>query len=130
VNREKYGCVTNENFVTRIKSSRNDTVYEVRYGKFPELDSNGDIKEIWRWNCECPSWTMRRNPCKHLSQAKQEYCGWQENLVYEPPLEMEYLDEKSGEALCPLCDRLAYPLSVLKNKYDHNSSVLGDENAD
>ena len=57
----------------------------------------------------------------NIRQAKKEYCGWREDKVYEPPVELEYLDEESGEAICPLCGDFAYPLSQLRNLHDHES---------
>ena len=65
---------------------------------------------------------------EHIRRNKKVYCGWREDKVYDPPLEVEYIDEESKEALCPLCGKMAYPMSSLKNLHDHESSYVGELN--
>ena len=44
-------------------------------------------------------------------------------------LKLEYLDEESGEALCPLCGDFAYPISQLKNLHDHRIRISHSQRA-
>lgn len=117
--REKYACVTNERFTMEIQSDSDPSViYTVTYGKY---HLRRDDSLVWRWQCECRGYRQHRRSCKHIRAAKKEYCGWREDKVYEPKLEIEYLDEENREAICPLCSKMAYPMSLLKNLHDHES---------
>ena len=117
--REPYGCRSNENFKVKIASDSDESVfYLVEYTRY-HLRRDDSI--VWRWQCECKGYRIHRRICKHIRQAKKDYCGWREDKRYEPKAELEYLDEESGEAICPLCGDFAYPISQLKNLHDHIS---------
>ena len=121
--REKYACVTNERFSMKIESSDGETVYTVSYAKY-HLRRDNSI--VWRWQCECRGYRQHRRSCKHIREAKKHYCGWREDKEYEPPLEIEYLDESNKEAICPRCQKMAYPINQITNLHDHESSYTGD----
>ena len=123
--REKYACVTNERFSMKVESSDGETMYTVSYDRY-HVRRDNSIE--WRWQCECRGFRQHRRSCKHIREAKKVYCGWREDKVYDPPLEVEYIDEESTEALCPLCGKMAYPMSSLKNLHDHESSYVGEPN--
>ena len=121
--REKYACVTNERFSMKIESSDGETIYTVSYAKY-HLRRDNSI--VWRWQCECRGYRQHRRSCKHIREAKKHYCGWREDKEYEPPLEIEYLDELNKEAICPRCQKMAYPIKQITNLHDHESSYTGD----
>jgi hypothetical protein len=123
--RSMYACVTNERFSTKIVGSDGETIYTITYDRY-HVRRNNSIE--WRWQCECRGYRQHRRSCKHIREAKKEFCGWREDKVYDPPLEIDYLDEKTQEALCPLCGKMAYPASSLKNLHDHESSYVGENN--
>ena len=123
--RENYACVTNERFTMKVTGSDGKTVYTVMYARY-HLRRDNSIE--WRWQCECRGYRQHRRSCKHIREAKKHFCGWREDKVYDPPLEVEYLDIKTEEALCPLCGKLAYPASSLKNLHDHASDYIGEIN--
>lgn len=123
--REKYACVTNERFSKQVLGSDGVTIYTVRYDRY-HLRKNNSI--VWRWQCECRGYRQHRRSCKHIREAKKHFCGWREDKVYEPKLELSYLDEESKEAHCPLCGKMAYPASSLKNLHDHESDYVGEIN--
>lgn len=109
----------------KVTGSDGKTVYTVMYARY-HLRRDNSIE--WRWQCECRGYRQHRRSCKHIREAKKHFCGWREDKVYDPPLEVEYLDIKTEEALCPLCGKLAYPASSLKNLHDHASDYIGEIN--
>lgn len=110
-----HGCRTNEYYSNIILSTDGTRRYNVIYGQYHRLRDN---KVIWKWQCECKGYLVHRRTCKHIKEAQKDYCGWQENKNFEPAA---CIDENSGEATCPLCGDLAYPLTELKNLYGDNN---------
>ena len=123
--RENYACVTNERFTMKVTGSDGKTVYTVMYARY-HLRRDNSIE--WRWQCECRGYRQHRRSCKHIREAKKHFCGWREDKVYDAPLEIEYLEIKTEEALCPLCGKMAYPASRHNNIHDHAPDYIGEIN--
>jgi len=68
----------------------------------------------WKFTCECKGFRVHRRRCRHIDEAKKSFCGWRE-LKHEPKM---YYHAESGEAKCPLCNRMAYPVSDLRNMFE------------
>jgi hypothetical protein len=77
-------CSSVEKFVT-IKGSKD---YLVRHG----LSVFGDY--VYDWHCQCESFKYRKK-CKHIEEAKKEYCGWD-----------QFVDGGEPEGgVCPKCSQ-------------------------
>lgn len=77
-----YYCKSVENFVS-IKGSKD---YLVRHG----ISLFGDYQ--YDWHCQCEGF-KHRGRCKHIEEAKKEYCGWD-----------QFVDGgDSVDSCCPKC---------------------------
>ena len=74
-------CPSVENF-TSVKGSKN---YLVRHGASPYG------KHLYEWHCECDGFKYRKK-CRHIEEAKKEYCGWD-----------QFTDGEAAGAQCPRC---------------------------
>jgi hypothetical protein len=85
-----FHCPTVENYSTVVQGSRGKS-YTVRVG----YSQGGATK--FAWSCECPGFKFRHH-CKHIDEAKQNYCGWSE-FVHGG----EVVRDENNVARCPKC---------------------------
>ena len=94
-----------------------DSDESVVYRRVHSLSPRDD-SIVWRWQCGL-RYRIHRRVCKQYAKPRKNTVAG-EDKVYEPTVELEYLDEESGEALCPLW-RFCLPDFTLKNLHDHQS---------
>ena len=91
----QFHCASVEEYSTEVVGSRGKT-YTVRVGY-----AGPRSPTKFAWSCDCPGFKFRKR-CKHIDAAKQNYCGWQENIHGE-----ERVRDEEGIARCPKCNDLA-----------------------
>lgn len=79
-----YYCDSVENFTYKIEGKP----YTVKHGPTAFGSYNYD------WSCDCKSFQYRHR-CKHIEEAKQHFCGWNQFTDGGQP----------RDGLCPKCLR-------------------------
>ncbi len=87
-----YVCESALEFSCEIKGSQ---TYTVRYGYTP----NGPYQRDW--SCDCKGFKYHK-VCKHVELAKQNWCGWQQFIHGDNPV------ERDNGKVCPKCNRPVY----------------------
>lgn len=83
-------CATRESWSKKVTGSKGD-LYEVVWGPAGPNAQYGA-----EFSCTCPGFKYRRK-CHHVTEAKKDYCGWDQFINGGEP------DEANGERSCPKC---------------------------
>jgi len=81
-------CCSHEQWERQVTGSKG-AVYTVRFGQV-----FGQLCE-YDFTCDCPHFRIRHKRCKHIAQARPDWCGWHQQF--------EAGDVDSDDPKCPKC---------------------------
>lgn len=88
-------CASNEHWSRTVKGKTG--TYKVQYGPVP----NGPVQNDY--TCNCPSFTFRGVPCKHIKAVRSQHCQWNS--------ELELVGQQMSDN-CPSCNGPLVPIRV------------------
>jgi hypothetical protein len=77
----RWACESIQGWITVITGSKGDK-YRVAYNYDPD----------YTWMCSCLGF-QHRSQCKHIEQAKKQFCGWDQEIDPGKPI----------DGKCPKC---------------------------
>lgn len=93
-------CQTNVQWSRRVKSSKGDKEYTVRWGLLERwLQNKLMCTHGYTCTCQAFKFSKAKDTCKHIEQVMGERCGW--NAVLEPTAQAAR--DAKGEPCCPDC---------------------------
>ena len=89
-----FHCASVEDYSTEIKGSTG--THKVWVGR-----ANWPGAAQYEFQCDCKGFKFRHR-CKHIEEAKKDYCGWHEQIEGG-----EIKRDENNIARCPKCNNLA-----------------------